>query len=514
MRRFILLSIFCGALPAWAQQSCDVGKADIYFGNGMDTTTVRAMSSLYTLRFLLNSDLLTQHSINPDCLSFSLAKDSKFIGQNNSTSGLAWALNLGLQLLQAGGNQLPQQELGQFWLWLSHPNQAPTWFSPFLILAATTAVSPLGSDLQAQVNNYRKDLNNNVKVVVVAHSQGNFYANEAFGSLSASSNQFSLVSVATPANNVLGKDAPYVTLDHDIILLVPGSLPWDVSNDATSTGVCSPKTLGLYCSSDAHDFQDSYLFGSNSETMILNDVIDSIPIVLGVSTSGSGTVTSSPTGINCGATCNAAFPGGTSVTLTATPAASQSFTGWSGNCSSLATAGGGTANSITFPVKYDPTGAVITSYPENCTATFASATPGIVMTLPIPLQVPITDFTSSSSGGTGTGYYQINVNYPSTGPDVSLIGSGQQITFHAQISPGFKIVGVSAAFRPDDVWTDYCPGNPNANNSTILGDVAVSSSISASGQTSDTVVTDKGGDSCLGVVNLTVSINYAVSAPN
>ena len=40
---------------------------------------------------------------------------------------------------------------------------------------------------------------------------------------------------------------------------------------------------------------------------------------------GTGTVTSAPAGINCGATCSAAFPGGTSVTLTATPAAGSTF---------------------------------------------------------------------------------------------------------------------------------------------------------------------------------------------
>jgi hypothetical protein len=48
--------------------------------------------------------------------------------------------------------------------------------------------------------------------------------------------------------------------------------------------------------------------------------------------SGSGTVTSAPAGINCGATCNAAFPAGTAVTLTATPtSAASTFTGWLGN---------------------------------------------------------------------------------------------------------------------------------------------------------------------------------------
>jgi len=48
--------------------------------------------------------------------------------------------------------------------------------------------------------------------------------------------------------------------------------------------------------------------------------------------SGTGTVTSNPTGINCGATCSAGFASGSQVTLTETPAANNTFTGWSGAC--------------------------------------------------------------------------------------------------------------------------------------------------------------------------------------
>ena len=45
---------------------------------------------------------------------------------------------------------------------------------------------------------------------------------------------------------------------------------------------------------------------------------------------GSGTVSSSPAGINCGSICSAAYASGTPVTLTATPAAGSTFTGWTG----------------------------------------------------------------------------------------------------------------------------------------------------------------------------------------
>ena len=45
---------------------------------------------------------------------------------------------------------------------------------------------------------------------------------------------------------------------------------------------------------------------------------------------GSGTVTSSPGGINCGNSCSAPFAQSTSVTLSATAASDSIFTGWSG----------------------------------------------------------------------------------------------------------------------------------------------------------------------------------------
>ena len=51
---------------------------------------------------------------------------------------------------------------------------------------------------------------------------------------------------------------------------------------------------------------------------------------------GSGTVTSSPAGISCGATCGASYGTGTVVTLAAAPAGGSTFSGWSGACSGAA----------------------------------------------------------------------------------------------------------------------------------------------------------------------------------
>lgn len=60
---------------------------------------------------------------------------------------------------------------------------------------------------------------------------------------------------------------------------------------------------------------------------------------LSIGRSGSGTVTGTPGGvlsttINCGSSCSAKFAAGTSVTLTATPAAGLQFVSWTGDCTS------------------------------------------------------------------------------------------------------------------------------------------------------------------------------------
>ncbi len=77
---------------------------------------------------------------------------------------------------------------------------------------------------------------------------------------------------------------------------------------------------------------------------------------------GVGTVTSDPAGINCGATCSALFAEGTTITLTATPAANSVFLGWQpGGCDSLVPNSLGlcvlqvTQNTEVFPVfEYKP----------------------------------------------------------------------------------------------------------------------------------------------------------------
>jgi hypothetical protein len=63
-----------------------------------------------------------------------------------------------------------------------------------------------------------------------------------------------------------------------------------------------------------------------------------IPETLTVSTAGggTGTLTSTPAGIDCGASCSHAYDYGSSVTLTASAAKGSSFAGWAGDCTGTA----------------------------------------------------------------------------------------------------------------------------------------------------------------------------------
>jgi hypothetical protein len=78
-------------------------------------------------------------------------------------------------------------------------------------------------------------------------------------------------------------------------------------------------------------------------SLTVNGALDTtatfIPVyTLSIGRGGSGTVTGTPQGafntfIGCGSSCSAKFPQGTSVTLTATPAAGLKFVNWTGACS-------------------------------------------------------------------------------------------------------------------------------------------------------------------------------------
>jgi uncharacterized repeat protein (TIGR02543 family) len=148
------------------------------------------------------------------------------------------------------------------------------------------------------------------------------------------------------------------------------------------------------------------------------------PQLLNVSKNGSGGVTSSPAGIDCGATCSVEFAHGTTVTLTATPSAGYSFAGWSGDCSGsgvctvVMTAGRSVTASFTqaqFTLSVSKAGGgtgTVTSSPSGiscgsvCSAAFGS---GAVVTL-VAAPASGNVFAGWSGACTGTGNCVVTVN--------------------------------------------------------------------------------------------------------
>ena len=112
-----------------------------------------------------------------------------------------------------------------------------------------------------------------------------------------------------------------------LLLTLGGGIPAGtnpIQVPATAPGTF-PKTLNF--SDPAFDTSFPGLIQEALANMHLQANFSTLSVTL--AGSGSGSVTSNPTGLNCGATCSADFSNGTAVTLTAT---GTGFTGWSGGC--------------------------------------------------------------------------------------------------------------------------------------------------------------------------------------
>ncbi len=113
---------------------------------------------------------------------------------------------------------------------------------------------------------------------------------------------------------------------------------------------------------------------------------------------GSGTVTSSPSGIDCGATCSHKYAPGTPVTLTAAAAAGSVFSGWSGGgCS-------GTGDCFVTVNSSSSVTATFDLAPETLTVTKTGngANGGTVTSSPVGISCQFTDTTCSHPFAHGT----------------------------------------------------------------------------------------------------------------
>lgn len=121
--------------------------------------------------------------------------------------------------------------------------------------------------------------------------------------------------------------------------------------------------------------------------------------VLTVTTLGQGTVSSNDGRINCGSTCSANFPLGSTVTLSATPSAGYIFGGWGGGCASVA----GTTCVVNM------------STSTSVTAAFTSA-PAVV---PLGNGTPVTGLAGTASGER---YFSLDIPTGATNLTIAISG--------------------------------------------------------------------------------------------
>jgi streptogramin lyase len=119
-----------------------------------------------------------------------------------------------------------------------------------------------------------------------------------------------------------------------------GAIPTDATSSADITeypiGGSNVGALNIAAGPDGR------MWFNETNTGSLGAITTGVPtasfkLAVSVAGTGKGTVVSQPAGIDCGSDCQAQFSSGSQVSLTATPAAGSTFTGWSGGCSGTKT---------------------------------------------------------------------------------------------------------------------------------------------------------------------------------
>jgi hypothetical protein len=285
---YVLLVAGSTAIEA---QTC---STTIFFGNGIGTTYDDAELSRDTLQRSTNRALFQagQQALPASCYEVAYASADRSL--NGGRAPL-------VDILESAA-QLVTNDYTHLWRILYGIAPMPAVMENAVgdaYRAASELELAASRDLQAQVTRYRQAAADG-KVVVVAHSQGNLFANQAFTALDSGAggaprvpaNRFAIVAVGTPQTYV-ANDGPYVTLHGDIILAVPLALRANTPADGTN---CRPLPLvgELYPGRnpvECHQFDRSYMReGTVSRPAILRHVLAEIPLDISLPPPSTGAV--------------------------------------------------------------------------------------------------------------------------------------------------------------------------------------------------------------------------------
>ncbi len=243
---FIICIIIVISVTTKGYSECDHPNSPeevrIYFANGMSNTFREAKES----KRVLQNELGMQ--------------DKDFgIAYNDDENWL-------LQLLHVYEQR--KHESDEFWYWLRHMNEAPQWFRDEYVQKVGRFNENMvrnDPDLQKHIRQYIADLVSGKKVVIVAHSQGNFYANNAYRYIKINypeyKNSIGIVSVATPSNWVEGGGSyvlnnVYTNNPEDLIInlvrsVYPDTLPANVPPYDNPNSMIDHEFVGTYFAPDS-----------------------------------------------------------------------------------------------------------------------------------------------------------------------------------------------------------------------------------------------------------------------
>ncbi|MDP3734984.1 MAG: carboxypeptidase-like regulatory domain-containing protein [bacterium] len=247
-----LLLVFGYAQSAHAS-ACAEPTMSIFFVNGIGNTREEARQSTKVLA----DHLYTHAEVTPECVQVGLAYN------HNEPLFLDW--------VEAWEQKMAEVDdfMVTFWLFLGRVAGASDVFLATLYNAVTLIDPPaylIDADLDEHLAAYRSEITVGRKVIAVPHSQGNFYANEAWEKLTPEERaSFHIVAAATPSVSV-ADGGPYTTLDEDkLIAAIPLSLPSNLTNGSDFS-----------CEDDwkCHGFKETYLKASAaSEDKIVEDIL-------------------------------------------------------------------------------------------------------------------------------------------------------------------------------------------------------------------------------------------------
>jgi len=256
MKFFISFLLLCGTLFAF---EIDERRTDVYYLNGVATHKNTSKSHVYLLKHAvifyryggdetkMNSELSFELNYNT-----SIDMWSDFVEafkQYMSDGGLTWT---------------------NFWTYLGYlPALATDVLNYFLGFNPGQVHE---NDIQRHLTKYKNSVLAGHGVALIGHSQGNFFANEAYRLIGQSNDSWMLqyvnvLGLATPASYVAGGGG-YSTFDNDPISFIPGGLGANITNSEQTPSEIADKLAFWF---KVHQF-DYYI--KNVTNNILNFVIN------------------------------------------------------------------------------------------------------------------------------------------------------------------------------------------------------------------------------------------------